>query len=387
MTEKIRVLHISKYYPPYIGGIESFCHDIASALRDTGDYEQVVFCYNDKNETVEEVYDGVKVIRVGIQRIIASQPLAKGYGKRLKNVINEFKPDIVHFCYPNPYAAHFLLKTKFKSVFHLDWICDIIKQKFLKQFFRGQNRRLLKRADLVTSITPTYFENTDYLPYYEGDKDAIPCRVGDARLNPTEEQKQKADLIKDKYRGKSVVFFYGRHTRYKGLKHLIEANGFLDREKVQLVIAGQGALTEELKEQAASYENVDFVGRLTDDDINSYLMACDIFAFPSITRNEAFGIALAEAMYYGKPACTFTIPGSGVNWVSKNGVTCLEAPNGDSKKFAENIMRLVNDDQLRGELGKNGKARCEELFLKPVFDKKVIEVYRCLSEKVRTKNV
>ena len=45
-----------------------------------------------------------------------------------------------------------------------------------------------------------------------------------------------------------------------------------------------------------------------------------IFCFPSITRNEAFGIALAEAMYCGKPAVTFTIEGSGVNFVSLDGV-------------------------------------------------------------------
>ena len=39
-------------------------------------------------------------------------------------------------------------------------------------------------------------------------------------------------------------------------------------------------------------------------------------------------------MYCGTPAVTFTIPGSGVNWVSLNGETGIEVPNGDDKAFA-----------------------------------------------------
>lgn len=382
MSSKIKVLHISKYYPPYVGGLESFCHDIVSALDSTGEYEQLVFCYNDTNKTIRESYEGVSVIRMGIQRVVASQPIAKGYGKKLKKAIEEFQPDIVHFMYPNPYAAHYFLKCKFKGVLHLDWICDIIKQKFIRVFFTHQNKVLLKHASFVTSITPTYFENTDYLPKYTGEKDYIACRVGDSRLNVTDKQKKKAEEIRNKYYGKKIVFFFGRHTEYKGLRYLIESNQYLDQDKIVIIIAGKGELTEELKEQAKPYKNVEFVGRLSDDDINAYLMACHIFAFPSITRNEAFGISLAEAMLFGKPACTFTIPGSGVNWVSIDGETGLEAPNKDVKAYAENIMRLAQDQDLYDKLSSNSVQRCRDYFTIIPFNKKVISVYTKLQEKI-----
>ncbi len=376
MEKKIRVLHISKYYPPYIGGLESFCHDIVSALRKEGGYEQYVFCFNDKDETVEEEFDGVKVYRIGIQRIVASQPLAKGYGKALKKAIAEFKPDIVHFLYPNPYAAFFFLKCKFDGKLHLDWVFDITKQKTLKKLFKHQTETLLKRAAMVTSIAPTYFEGTDYLPFYKGEKGCIPCRIGDNRLNVTKEQISKANVIKEKYPGKKLVFFYGRHTEYKGLKYLIESNRYLDQENTEILIAGQGDQTEELKKQASEYRNIEFLGKLSDEDINAYLMACDVFAFPSISRNEAFGIALAEAMHFGKPACTFTISGSGVNWVCPNNVAGLETPNKDVKAYADNINRLLNDKELYDRLSKGAIDRCGELFMKDSFDKNVIEVYK-----------
>lgn len=380
---KTKVLHISKYYPPYIGGIESFCHDIVSTLKNAGEYEQVVFCFNDKEETVEDIYDGVKVIRVGIQKIVASQPLAKGYGKKLKNTIEEFNPDIIHFIYPNPYAAHYFLKCDFKGKLHLDWICDIVKQKALKKLFVLQSKELLKRADFVTSITPTYFENTDYLPKYKGKKDYIACRIGDNRMNITDKQRQYAQEIKNKYGDKKIVFFFGRHTKYKGLQYLIESDEYLDQDKIQIIIAGSGDLTESLKEQAKKNKNIEFIGRLSDDDINSWLMACDIFAFPSITRNEAFGISLAEAMYFGKPACTFTIKGSGVNWVCPKNQCGLEAPNRDVKEYADNINKLVSDNSLYERLSKASIERCKELYTYDYFSKKVVMVYDELSKNVK----
>ena len=41
-------------------------------------------------------------------------------------------------------------------------------------------------------------------------------------------------------------------------------------------------------------DKVEFLGRITDSDRRSYLYACDIVCFPSVTRNEGFGLALAE---------------------------------------------------------------------------------------------
>jgi len=377
--EKIRALQISKRYPPYIGGIETVVSDISHALTNSRKYQVVVFAFNDKKEDIHEIYDGIEVYRAGVNRVVASQPLSKNYGKLLDKVMKEFKPDIIHFQYPDPFAAHYVLKTMkkndFKGKFLLQWNADITKQKFLKNFFIHQNKALLKRADLVFPISPAYFKDTDYLPNYEGKTDVLPCCIGEKRTTITEEEKRKAEEIRNKYQGKKICFFFGRHVPYKGLTYLIQSDQYLNQDKVQIVIAGSGPLTNELKEQAKPYKNIDFVGRLSDEEINSYLMACDIFTFPSITRNEAFGISLAEAMYFGKPACTFTIKGSGVNWVSVNGETGLEAHNEDVKAYAENITKLCEDDALYAKLSAGAKERCEKYFTRQVFDDKVLDIY------------
>lgn len=377
---KIKVLHISKRYPPYLAGIETVCHDVAETLKDDGGYDEHVIAYNDKPDTLEEIYEGVPLTRVGVQKVIASQPLGKDYGKVVEKMMRDFKPDIIHFHYPNPYAAHFVLKYMkkyhFKGKFILHYHCDITKQKLIKMFFVSQIKKMIKIADVIVVTSPALLKDTDYLPDYPDKKYmVVPCRVGDSRLTFSSTNKLNGEKIKAQYQGKKILFFFGRHVEYKGLKYLIDADEYLDRSKVQIIIAGSGPLTEELKAQAAKYNNISFPGVLSNSQVNEYLYACDIFTYPSITRNEAFGIALAEAMYFGKPAVTFTIKGSGVNWVNLDKVTGLEAQNSDSKDYADKLNQLLNDDAFYNKMAEGAKKRCDELFTKKHFDESVNEVY------------
>ena len=103
---------------------------------------------------------------------------------------------------------------------------------------------------------------------------------------------------------------------------------------------------------------------------------CDIFCFPSITRNEAFGLALAEGMYYGKPAITFSIPGSGVNYVNLNNITGIECENSNAKDYANAIDKLASDDKLRKILGENAKKRIKDNFTSKKFKENVLELFK-----------
>ena len=67
-------------------------------------------------------------------------------------------------------------------------------------------------------------------------------------------------------------------------------------------------------------------------------------------------------MYYGKPAVTFTISGSGVNFVSIGGKTGIECRNRDSRAYAEALKRLADDEKLRKEMGENAHQRALDMF-------------------------
>ena len=71
---KARILHISKYYYPFLGGTEQVARDIVKVLLDTG-VEQKVICFNEDasdgkiicnhKESKKDVVDGVDIYRCG----------------------------------------------------------------------------------------------------------------------------------------------------------------------------------------------------------------------------------------------------------------------------------------------------------------------------------
>lgn len=367
----LRVLQISNYMYPHLGGIEQVARDIAGVLTELG-VEQKIICFNEtaseggavcrREETVYDTLDGMDVIRCGCVAKVASQSISATFGRELKRVMDSFRPDVVIFHYPNPFQAHYLLRYRkhdFKLVVY--WHLDIIKQKIMRHFFRRQNECLLKRADKIIATSPQYIDGSAYLNRFREKCSVIPNCISPEHFLTSPAILKRAEELRARIDEKILCFALGRHVPYKGLSYLISAAKIL-QGSVKIIIGGEGVLTERLKQEAGDSEKIRFVGRLSTEDLLAYYCACDIFCFPSITKNEAFGIALAEAMYFGKPAVTFTIPGSGVNYVNLDGVTGIECPNRDANAYAAAIGKLASSPELRKKMGQHARQRVLENF-------------------------
>lgn len=360
-----RVLHVSKYYYPFKGGTEQIAQDCVRALKDT--YEQKIICFNHEPGDKKDFVDDIEVVRAGCFAKVSSQSLSFTYGKLLKQTINSFNPDIVVFHYPNPFSAHYILRYLNKNTkLVIYWHLDIVKQTLLKTFFILQNRKLIARANKIIATSPNYIEGSPWMQQVKDKCVVIPNCINVSRFEKTSASEEIEKKIKEENIGKVICLAVGRHTEYKGFKYLIEASKYLD-DRFRIYITGKGELTEELKKQAFGDEKVKFLGLVSDDELKAYMSAMDIFCFSSITKNEAFGLALAEAMYYEKAPVTFTIPGSGVNYVSINGETGIEVPNRDVKAYAAAMTKLANDKDLREKYGKAAKKRVVENFLDSDF--------------------
>lgn len=358
---KKRILHISKYYFPFRGGIEQTAQDCVNALAP--DFEQKVICFNHENGNKEDYIDNVEIIRCGCFAKIASQPLSITYGRILKKTISEFRPDLVIFHYPNPFVATYLLRyipktTKLLVYWHL----DIVKQKVIGKLFYRQNNKILQRSDIIIATSPNYIEGSKWLSKTKDKCKVIPSCINENRLKCDDNIVALAKKIREKNEGKLICLAVGRHTEYKGFRYLIQASKLLD-DRFQIYITGKGDLTDELKREAMGDDKVHFLGIVSDEELKAYLFAMDIYCFPSITKNEAFGLALAEGMYFEKPAVTFTITGSGVNYVCLNGKTGIEVENRNVEKYAEALMELASDNELRKKYGREGRKRVKENFL------------------------
>ena len=354
----MRILHISKYYFPYIGGVENICKYLVEGMPQ---YQTAVLCFNEKNKNTIDVVNGIKIYRVATWINIARQALSLSYFPMMKRAIKEFNPNIIHFHWANPFPAAVLLTmipNDVKLIVH--WHMDIIKQKKIYPFIKPIETALLKRANRIIVTSPNYKKYSLPLQPFLSKVDIVPNAIDETKLLKQKNDLDRIEQIKHLYNNKDIIFFVGRHIQYKGLPWLIDAERMVKSDCV-FIIAGKGPLTKELKEKCKS-DRVYFVGKLSDDDLRCYLYAAKIFAFPSITKNEAFGVALAEAMYCGTPPITFTIEGSGVNWVSLNGQTGLEVPNKDSNAYAIAIDKLLNDKLLYERFSTNGKNRVKNMF-------------------------
>ncbi len=342
-------------------------------------HEVAVVCFSEGHHDVVEYVAGVKVFRVATRMKISKQALSLSYFPMLSRAIKEFKPEVIHLHWANPYPAAVLLTMMpkdLKLVIH--WHMDIIAQSNIYPFIKPVETALLRRASLILVTSPNYRDASAPLQPFIDKVKVLPNAVDKENLKQRDGDEERIEGIKAKYGNKKMVLFIGRHTQYKGLPYLLEAEGEVKSDCV-FVIGGEGSMTKELNAKCKS-QRVHSVGRLTDEELRLYFHAASVFAFPSFTKNEAFGMALAEAMYCRTPAVTFTIPGSGVNWVCPNGECGIEVPNGNVEEYAKAIDRLLSDEKLAHSMGETGHKRVKELFTVPTMIKRLNEYYSEMME-------
>ena len=149
-----------------------------------------------------------------------------------------------------------------------------------------------------------------------------------------------------------LILFIGRIVPYKGLHLLIEAFNLVRCElpSAQLVIVGKHILPAYSKKLAEIADSsVIFAGYVPTEELPYYYAACDIYATGTIW--ESFNIPLVEAQACGKPVVAFNLGPHPE--VVKEGETGFLVPPRDVGALAEAVVRLIKDDKLRQEMGKN----------------------------------
>lgn len=156
---------------------------------------------------------------------------------------------------------------------------------------------------------------------------------------------------------KVVVTFIGRISKDKGLLYLLEAIKFFREKyskKVWFLVAGDGPLKEWFVKSVEIYgSNVQFLGPLChSEEVANVLNASDIFVYP-ITVSYGYALSVLEAMASGLPTI-FTEIGPTKELIS-NGHNAFVIPIKDSKTLINAIERLIEDKELRKQIGENAK--------------------------------
>jgi len=367
----MKILQFSKFFPPYIGGIESFVFDLTEELSKKITCD--VLCSNTKNETVIENKGKYKVIRTASLGRLFSTSISFAMIYWLKKIGNEY--DLIHMHLPNPMAnlAYFLVRPKAKLILH--WNSDIVKSKCLTFLYEPLQNWLLKRADKIIILTPSYLEDSKYIRRYKEKAVVINYCIKPETLTINED---KVREINGLFKDKPIILSFARLVHFKGFKYLIGAMKDVD---AYLLIGGSGPLKEQLQNQINNLNlsrKVLLLGEITRKEgaLGAYYQACDIFCLPSIHKAESFGIVFIEAMYFGKPIVSTDIKGSGVRWVNINNVTGLSVQPKDSSALAKAINKIITNPDLKNKFGENAKKRFDENFKMNIALDKVYKLYR-----------
>jgi glycosyltransferase involved in cell wall biosynthesis len=204
-------------------------------------------------------------------------------------------------------------------------------------------------------------------PLAKRDFGELPSNTSGLELVEGSRTGNEGGFIPDHARIIGTVSVMDEAHAFKGLDVLLRAAVGLP-EDVHLLLVGDGnrrAAFEQLARDLGIAQRVHFTGRLKDDRLPSALRRMDVFAFPSTSGAEAFGLAMLEAMACGVPAVASDLPG--VRSVA-DGAGLIVPPN-DEKALRMALMSLLDDAEGRKKFSEAARAKAQSYTWDAHIDK------------------
>lgn len=321
----MKILIINTYfYPNMIGGTEHSIKILSESLMNQGN-EVAVLTADAEQHYEESLINGIKIYRIGIMnrdksgRFSLTQNFSHIFfkineldnhfiKKYLNKILIDFNPDVVHtnnLFGLSTYVWKFFSNKNVPIIHTLRdyWLLDPKTElnktnPFITFFYQKYNKRKTKYVNYVTApsqFTLSTFINKKY--FYKADNSVV---VNCLKFDYDKIKKCISDRIKnnDDF---TCFLFVGMLSEHKGILKLLDVFSKLDRNNLVLNICGQGPLKETVEEYSLKYENINYLGQLSTEELEKVYLNNDVLIVPSIW-DEPFGRIVIEGNSYGLPA-------------------------------------------------------------------------------------
>ena len=304
----------------------------------------------------------VHVLKLPVLIRNATFPLKVASIYRIKTLIQEMEPDILHAHYVTNYGLFGAL-CNFNPFVITAWGSDILivpESRLISAIKRYIATYTLKKADSVTCDAEHMKETMKRLGVPEEKIKLIYFGIDTRRFSPG----QKSEKLKVRlgvYNSPTIITLRNLRPVYD-VESLIKSVPLVLKEipESKFIIAGKGPEEERLKELAKSLgvsDSVKFIGFIPNDELPEYLNSMDVYVSTSLS-DAGLAASTAEAMSCGLPVIVTDVADN-KEWV-EDGITGFVVPTKDPKLLAEKIIYLLQNENVRKKFGKISRKIIEE---------------------------
>jgi glycosyltransferase involved in cell wall biosynthesis len=365
----MRILFCNYEYPPLGGGGGVINAMLAEEMAK--DHEVTVLTSQGLGLPDECVENGVKVVRVPVffraQQAVANLPSMMAFvpmGIKVgKELLEKQTFDVIntHFVVPTgpvgDTLAHIANIPNVLSI-HGGDIYDPSKSMSPHRHptLRFMIKRLLRRADIVVGQSRNTLANMRrfYTPELAGSR--IPLAI----TRPPAGAAARSDYGFGE--NEVLLATVGRLVARKGVDQLVTMMEQFRDEPVRLLIMGSGPQAGALKEEVQKRQlndQVVFLGFVEEAEKFRILHMSDLYV--STSQHEGFGLVYLEAMACGLPVVCYDHGGQ--TDFLRNDKTGYIVSLNDLNLFTERCRLLINNAELRREMGENNLEYVQEYFI------------------------
>ncbi|WP_199199230.1 glycosyltransferase family 4 protein [Amycolatopsis sp. CA-128772] len=346
----------------------------STTLRDAGWEVHVICPQGTKRDTeAEAVVDGVHIHRYPLKAATGGPAgYLQEYGTALWHTLRLARKigpvDVVHACNPPDLlylVAKVLKRQGARFIFDQHDLCP---ELYLSRFDRGQDllyrgvcaleRATYRAADVVISTNESYKQ----VARIRGGKK--PEDVFVVRSAPVVERFHEVPAEPELKKGKPYLLAYlGVMGPQDGVDYALRALAKLrdeiGRTDWHAVFVGSGDAFDDMVALSAKLglaNQVEFTGRISDEDLVRYLSTADVCLSPDPLNplNDVSTMnKVMEYMAMSKPIVSFELREARVS----AGDAAVYAPANDESAFAKLVAQLLDDPEERTRMGKLGQAR------------------------------
>ncbi len=338
-------------------GIDTVIYELARNLAD--EHEVTLFTFYNEYDT-ETLNFEVKEISIPFkENRVSRSVLSPIYFHKVAEIRKELANyDVVN---THLYPANIipLIPTKMKKPYHIitEWSEPGINpnyeltQKLYKRLIKKMNDYAANKADAV--LAPCDFVKKWIKKEYDVDAELMYLDGVNFDIFDMKKSYKTLESLNNNY---PVILYVGRIDPYKNIHILIESFEILKKQfkDAKLVIVGKKHFSdysqriENLVKEKNLENDVIFTGVVSWDDLPRYFASSDIYA----TCTSWEGFLRAEAFAMGKPMVAFDV-GANSDTI-KNGQNGILVYKQIPEVFAEALIKLAADDDLRKKMGENG---------------------------------